>query len=221
MKGSAGFLELTNIQGVAHSAENLLDLVRSDKILLQQDHVDLLCQACDFTKEALVAISREFSDQSMEEHAGLLSEALRQAIELALAPPAENETTGDPDPEPLSFEMVITPEMKETFCREAEELLDKIEQGFLAWHESSRDPEIIGELFRNIHSLKGNCGFLGLADLETLAHRIETVLAGVKDGEELISDHPETILLQLVDVLREAVAEVAGGGAGAIADLRN
>ena len=132
MKGSAGFLELTNIQGVAHSAENLLDLVRSDKILLQQDHVDLLCQACDFTKEALVAISREFSDQSMEEHAGLLSEALRQAIELALAPPAENETPGDPDPEPLSFEMVITPEMKETFCREAEELLDKIEQGFLA-----------------------------------------------------------------------------------------
>ena len=220
MKGSAGFLELTNIQGVAHSAENLLDLVRSDKIILQQSHVDLLCQACDFTKEALVAISREFTDQSMEQQAGLLGEALRQAIELALAPPAEVETAGDPDPQPLSFEMVITPEMKETFCREAEELLDKIEQGFLAWHESSRDPEIIGELFRNIHSLKGNCGFLGLADLETLAHRIETVLAGVKEGEELLSDHPETILLQLVDVLREAVAEVAAGATGAIADLQ-
>jgi two-component system chemotaxis sensor kinase CheA len=226
MKGSAGFLELTNIQGVAHSAENLLDLVRSDKITLQQSHVDLLCQACDFTKEALEAISREFTDESMEEEARSLSESLRAAIERALNPSLEAADTGTPEqesqpqePEPITFEMVITPEMKETFCREAEELLDKIEQGFLAWPESRRDQEIIGELFRNIHSLKGNCGFLGLADLETLAHRIETVLAGVKDGEDLITDHPETVLLQLVDILREAVAAVAAGGEGRIADL--
>jgi two-component system chemotaxis sensor kinase CheA len=222
MKGSAGFLELTNIQGVAHSAENLLDLVRSDKITLIEEHVHLLCQACDFAKAALAAVGQEYSDKSMEEEARIISEALRETIERALAGPETAKPAEEENPavsEDLSFEMVITPEMKETFCKEAEELLEKIEQGFLAWQETREDAELIAELFRNIHSLKGNCGFLGYKDLETLSHRVETVLSGVKEGESLVGDKPEEVFLQVVDVLRESLASIIGGGEGAIPGL--
>ncbi len=231
MKGSAGFLELTNIQGVAHSAENLLDLVRSDRIALQQEHVHLLCQACDFAKAALEAVGQEYSDQGMAEEARVISEALRQAIERALAGsesgasgengPAESGggTADSPTAGAISFEMIITPEMQETFCKEAEELLEKIEQGFLVWEDVSSGPELLAELFRNIHSLKGNCGFLGFQDLETLSHRVETVLAGVKEGESLVGEKPEEVFLQIVDVLRAAIVSIIEGGKGNIPGL--
>ncbi|MDP3479177.1 MAG: chemotaxis protein CheA, partial [Desulfoprunum sp.] len=226
MKGSAGFLELTNIQGVAHSAENLLDLVRSDKISLQQEHVHLLCQACDFAKAALEEVGQEYTDQGMEDQARFISEALRESIERALAGPADavqatvEYVAVDTSPaEELSFEMIITPEMQDTFCKEAEELIEKIEQGFLSWEDVSNGPEMLAELFRNIHSLKGNCGFLGYKDLEILSHRVETVLAGVKEGESLVGEKPDEVFLQVVDVLREAIAAIVDGGKGDISGL--
>lgn len=225
MKGSAGFLELTNIQGVAHSAENLLDLVRSDKITLEQEHVNLLCQACDFAKAALEAVGQEYTDQGMEQEAKVISEKLREAIERALAGPGELVPKVDglieeePEGGEMSFEMIISPEMKETFCKEAEELIEKVEQGFLAWEDVSQGPEMLAELFRNMHSLKGNCGFLGYKDLEILSHRVETVLAGVKDGESLVGEKPEEVFLQIVDVLREAIASIIEGGSGNIPGL--
>lgn len=69
MIGSAGFLEFTHLHGVAHSAENLLDLARSGKIDLQPPHVDLLCQACDFAKAALSHVGQHYSDIGMESEA--------------------------------------------------------------------------------------------------------------------------------------------------------
>ena len=226
MKGSAGFLELTNIQGVAHSAENLLDLVRSDKIGLQDEHVHLLCQSCDFAKAALEEVGQEYTDQGMAAQARIISEALRGAIERALAGPGDAlqaavaPVAADiPPAEALSFEMIITPEMQDTFCKEAEELIEKIEQGFLAWEDVSNGSEMLAELFRNIHSLKGNCGFLGYNDLEILSHRVETVLAGVKEGESLVGEKPEGVFLQIVDVLRDAIAAIVDGGKGDITGL--
>jgi len=84
MKGSAGFLEFQHISSAAHSAESLLDLVRSRKITLQPEHVDLLCQACDFAKDALGYVGEQFSDAGMAEAATDLSARLKDASQRAL-----------------------------------------------------------------------------------------------------------------------------------------
>lgn len=231
MKGSAGFLEFTHIQGVAHSAENLLDLVRSGKIDLLPPHVDLLCQACDFAKAALSHVGQHYNDHGMEEDALKISGSLKKAVE----PKAfgdqkitdENEgqvsTTSDDtlcqvkgeDQE----EIVVTIEMRDAFTKEAEELLESIEHAFLHWNANKDDANAIADLFRNFHSLKGNSGFLGYGDIEVLAHRMETVLGGVKEGEKLIGERPDEVFLKLVDILRETVAKLSEEGNGKIEDL--
>jgi two-component system, chemotaxis family, sensor kinase CheA len=230
MKGSAGFLEFTHIQGVAHSAENLLDLVRSGKIDLLPPHVNLLCQACDFSKAALSHVGQHYNDQGMEEEARLIGTALKNAIETK--DEQQQNITGDDD-KPVSAtddsvlevsgderaEIIVTPEMCEAFTKEAEELLESIEHSFLNWNSNKNDSNAIAELFRNFHSLKGNSGFLGYADMETMAHRMETVLGGVKDGEKLVGNKPDEVFLKLVDVLRETVVNVSEGGNGVIEDL--
>ncbi len=243
MKGSAGFLDLVHLSGVAHAAESLLDLVRSGKIQMAASHVELLCQSCDFAKEALDLVESEYSDQATASIATDVTAKLKLAAEEALErikqdePSAENTPTetvaASPPPEnpkekviasptdstALSFELEITPEMVERFAQEADELLQNAEQGLLQWTESKPGPEIIAALFRDIHSFKGNCGFFGYYDLECLSHLMESVLDVVKSGKELSSQEPADILLACLDALRVAVTDVTEGGKGHIASL--
>lgn len=235
MKGSAGFLDLTNLSRVAHAAESLLDLIRAGKIMMDSSHVELLCQSCDFAKEALDLVEREYNDQGLEAVAEDMKNRLIQTTELALerirlgavasseGPPAARQGEAAPPNKKLAadsgFELEITPEMVERFAQEADELLQSAEQGLLQWTETKPGAEVVAALFRNIHSFKGNCGFFGYADLERLSHQMESVLDLVKSGKELADGNPAEILLDCLDSLRAAVADVTNGGSGIIATL--
>jgi two-component system chemotaxis sensor kinase CheA len=226
MKGSAGFLELNNIAGVAHAAESLLDLVRSGQISLASEHIDYLCQSCDFARVSLDCVEESYQDHGMEAQAELIRLALESAIENAQLQ-ARGEVTpaaaGDPGSTGLedlpSLEMLITPEMLERFCQEAEELLQNAEQDLLAFGEKQDDADALADLFRNMHSFKGNCGFFGFADMERLAHQMETVLEHLKDGHSLPDDNSADILLNVIDHLQTAVNDIGEGHNGRIPDL--
>ncbi len=225
MKGSAGFLEFNNITRAAHSAENLLDLIRSGGIKMQPSHVNLLCKACDFAKDALDWVSQNHTDTDMGAQADDITSTLQEAIDeaKALAQQATLEFREQaPDaaaPETDLLSDLITPEMLERFVQEAEELLLNSEQGFLSWSNNLEDTEILGELFRNIHSFKGNCGFFGYSALERLSHQMETVLDAAKSGKKLSQDNPAEILLELIDALKEGVSDISQGGKGAVSDI--
>jgi two-component system chemotaxis sensor kinase CheA len=224
MKGSAGFLELNHITRVAHAAESLLDLMRSGSIQLHPTHVNLLCETCDFAKEALEHVENSFNDHAMEESAEITAARLEQAISEANAS-AETASANDPTAAPqketdeengLDLQLSITPDMVERFVQEADELLQNAEQGLLTWEKNPDNSDIVAELFRNIHSFKGNCGFFGYADLERLSHQMETVLDVAKSGVDLLGENPTELLLQLVDVLREAITDISQGGIGQV-----
>jgi two-component system chemotaxis sensor kinase CheA len=228
MKGSAGFLELNNISRVAHAAESLLDLIRSGKIKMEPEHVTHLCKACDFSREAMDYVETDMTDENMaaaaDEMAEQLALAASTALELAAAEVTPRQAPVQEAAEsPLSPEddlaMLISPEMVERFVQEADELLQNVELGLLAWDNGTPDVESIGALFRNVHSFKGNCGFFGYQAMEKLSHQMETVLDGVKSGEEDASKESAEILLSALDCLRTAVADLSQGGSGDIEGL--
>lgn len=236
MKGSAGFLELNHIAHVAHAAESLLDLIRSGKIEMVAEHVQLLCQSCDFSREAMDVVEQELNDLAMEEAASHISELLSRAVEEALqrieghAPgqegPAETgaETGAEPgaggaDELDALMQMLVSPEMLERYVQEADELLQNVEQGLLAWGDDSLDADGIAEVFRNVHSFKGNSGFFSFRDMEKLSHQMETLLDVAKEGGAFQNGSPAEALLGCIDALRSAVADVSQGGKGIIEDL--
>ena len=239
MKGSAGFLELDNISRVAHHAESLLDLIRAGKVKMQPEHVSHLCKACDFSREAMETVEADLNDQAMAEAADEIAASLEQAASDALALAAAKPEAAKPEaakPEAaeeavsaqdssaaLSAEdelaMLIGPEMVEKFVQEADELLQNVEEGLLAWNEAPLDEEAIGSLFRNAHSFKGNCGFFGYRHMERLSHQIETVLDLVKGGGTLHGEAPADRMLECLDLLRSAVADISQGGSGEIDEL--
>lgn len=237
MKGSAGFLELTHIAHVAHAAESLLDLIRAGKIQMIPEHVQYLCQSCDFSREAMDYVEQELNDQGMEESANYISQLLAKAAQDALnsirfAEAGEAgqagdiiETNGAPQADEADemdelMKMLISPEMLERFVQEADELLQNAEQGLLAWSDDNLDAEGIAELYRNVHSFKGNSGFFSFSHMEKLTHQMETLLDVAKEGREFPNGSPAEALLGCLDALRGAVADVSQeGGKGIIEDL--
>lgn len=228
MKGSAGFLEFDHLTRVAHAAESLLDLIRNNEIELQPEHVTLFCAACDFSKDALDAVEANYSDDPMSGAADKISAQLEQAIhgptEQKPDPPGAAESAPGQEapaetlpakatvaPELILPEMEITEEMRISFVQESNDLLQYAEQGLLAWGEHPEDADSIGDIFRNIHSFKGNCGFFGFAHLEKLSHQMENVLDRVKSGSKLAVDNPTDQLLATLDLLQQGLNNIAEG----------
>ncbi len=227
MKGSAGFLEFDHLTRVAHAAESLLDLIRNNEMELIPEHVTLFCAACDFSKDALDAVETSFSDDAMSADADKISQDLHQAIEGPAAGIDETErvdadTLQPPvsdEPDLVFPEMEITEEMRNSFVQESNELLQNAEQGLLAWGEHPEDSDSIGDIFRNIHSFKGNCGFFGFGHLEKLSHQMENVLDRVKSGSRLAVDNPTEQLLASLDLLQQGLNHIADGKEDFIEDL--
>jgi two-component system chemotaxis sensor kinase CheA len=237
MKGSAGFLELNNIAHVAHAAESLLDLIRAGKIQMLPEHVQYLCQSCDFAREAMDHVEHALNDQDMEASATYISELLARAAEDALSAIRQQGAGAcaatvvacdeaaeavAPDNAELDelMQMLISPEMLERFVQEADELLQNVEQGLLAWSDDKLDAEGIAELYRNVHSFKGNSGFFSFRDMEKLTHQMESLLDVAKEGGDFPNGSPAEALLGCLDALRAAVADISQGGKGEIENVQ-
>jgi two-component system chemotaxis sensor kinase CheA len=116
--------------------------------------------------------------------------------------------------------MQLAPEMRHGFVLEATEQLDAAEQGLLlVLDENAEHSEPLKDAFRCIHSFKGNCGFMGLVQMEHLSHAMETLLDGLRSNEIKPDEENVGLLLHLLDVLREGVRDLEAGGVGTIDDL--
>ncbi len=235
MKGSSGFLEFDNMTRVAHAAESLLDLIRNGEITLIPNHVTLLCEACDFAKEALEIVVNDYNDESMGSQADIISKHLHDEIESAKdgeEPEAVAPDAVAPDAEPAPNQpetqatdtnefpaMEITDEMRQSFVQEGNELLQSTEQGLLNWGENITNQDSLGDIFRNIHSFKGNCGFFGYSQIEKLSHQMENVLDRAKSGSKLAIENPADQLLAALDILQKTVNNIADGKDDSIENL--
>ena len=130
-----------------------------------------------------------------------------------------------PPPESPAAElaaMQLAPEMRHGFVLEAVEQLDAAEAALLlVLDENAEHTEPLKDAFRAIHSFKGNCGFMGLVQMEHLSHTMETLLDALRNNEIQPSEQNVGKLLQLIDVLGGGVDDIEGGGIGKINDLES
>ena len=69
------------------------------------------------------------------------------------------------------------------FLIESQEGLDRMERCLTELEERPQDKELLGEIFRSVHTIKGTTGFLGFKRLEKLAHAGENLLGLLRDGK--------------------------------------
>ncbi len=90
------------------------------------------------------------------------------------------------------------------FREESEERLDRIVDTLLAVERGDGAQDAVDQLFRDVHSIKGAAGMLGLAAADAIAHAMEDVLARARADGRIAADTIEP-LLRASDALRRAV----------------
>ena len=98
------------------------------------------------------------------------------------------------------------------FLIESHEHLARFEVDLVALERSPTDSELLASAYRALHTIKGNCGFLGLPRLEKVMHASETLLSRLRDGETRFTADIATLLLRAVDAIRTQLDTIEQDG---------
>ncbi|MBF0303048.1 MAG: chemotaxis protein CheA, partial [Desulfamplus sp.] len=94
------------------------------------------------------------------------------------------------------------------FVSEAEDNLDTIEVELMELEHDPLNHEIINNIFRPFHTIKGVSGFLDLKKINKLSHSTENFLDCVRNGDFIINDIATDAILNSVDLLKKLFANV-------------
>lgn len=106
-------------------------------------------------------------------------------------------------------------EMKEIlndFLTESTEMIDVLDQRFLALEADPNNADLLNEIFRAMHSMKGGAGFLGFTHLVDVTHRGESILNKMRQGEMAVIPSIINVILEAVDVVKALMHDIRATG---------
>ncbi|RZU43365.1 chemotaxis protein CheA [Edaphobacter modestus] len=105
-------------------------------------------------------------------------------------------------------------DLTQEFIAESQDGLDRMERCLTELETRPQDSQqLVGEIFRAVHTIKGTTGFLGFNRLEKLAHAGEYLLGSLREGRLAVTEELISGLLRLLDGLRAILTliEETGG----------
>ena len=93
------------------------------------------------------------------------------------------------------------------FLTETNESLERVDAELVRFEREPNNTNILGNIFRLVHTIKGTCGFLGLPRLEALAHAAETLMGKFRDGMPVTAD-AVTLILTTIDRIKLILDEI-------------
>ena len=70
---------------------------------------------------------------------------------------------------------------RQAFKEEAYELLSELEESLLELERTPHDAELVGRVFRAMHTIKGSGAMFGFDEIAAFTHEVETVFDKVRD----------------------------------------
>jgi len=92
-------------------------------------------------------------------------------------------------------------ELLSDFLMEAGEMLSDVDSKLMDLEKRPNDSNLLNEIFRGFHTIKGGAGFLNATELVTLCHLTENLFDKLRNRELTLS-------AELMDVIFAATAEV-------------
>ena len=102
----------------------------------------------------------------------------------------------------------ITEDMQEIldeFIQEAEEILENLDQELIELENDPTNKELLNQIFRGMHTLKGGAGFLGLESIINLAHIIESIFDKLRNDEMQLDSNKMDTILEGIDIIKNAI----------------
>jgi two-component system chemotaxis sensor kinase CheA len=91
---------------------------------------------------------------------------------------------------------------------ESHENLSRLDQDLVELEKHPQDADLLGSIFRTIHTIKGACGFLSFSTLEGITHKAESLLSQLRDGKRKLTPSLVSLILETVDATRKVLASI-------------
>jgi two-component system, chemotaxis family, sensor kinase CheA len=98
------------------------------------------------------------------------------------------------------------------FLTETAESLLTVDNEIVTFERDPSNREVLNNIFRLVHTIKGTCGFLNLPRLERLAHAAETVLGKVRDGQVEVTPAMVGETLAAIDAIKAILGVLGATG---------
>jgi two-component system chemotaxis sensor kinase CheA len=107
------------------------------------------------------------------------------------------------------------------FLIETAESLDHVDAQLVRFEREPNNGQVLSNIFRLVHTIKGTCGFLGLPRLEALTHAAETLMGKFRDGTAVTGEAVSLILTAIdrIKIILNGLEKLQREPAGDDSDL--
>lgn len=226
LKGASGFLGLDIMNALTHRAENVLDELRKGTIQVTTNIMDVILEATDALR--LIIDNLETTNSEGDVDTSSLNKALDSLMDGGEGEEEDNpsdaslnideeghQIIGDvegwiqerPAVDPYTLVTFGEDHLRD-FVEEAKENCTSLSEDLLVLEKEPENMDLVNEMFRLFHNLKGNSGIVGYQELNSLTHEAETLLNDVRKGDFEVTTALVDLLLLSVDVLDALIARI-------------
>ena len=105
------------------------------------------------------------------------------------------------------------------FLDETDDNVQRLDDYLLALEKNMVDMDVINEIFRAAHTLKGMAGTMGFTNMMGLTHAMEDRLDAARKGTRPLTEADMNLLFKGLDTLQEMADTIRGGGNDAHIDV--
>jgi two-component system chemotaxis sensor kinase CheA len=104
----------------------------------------------------------------------------------------------------------MTPILQQ-FMTESRDFLQSIGENLLKLEKAPQDADLMSDLFRSVHTLKGNSGLFDFPEMSRVLHAAEDLMSVVRDGQLSFDRRLADRLLEAMDFVSLLLDELQGG----------
>lgn len=212
IKGNSAFFGFNKIKSLSHTLESVLDEIRKDQLAAGSDIADLLLNGTDLLKQMVQELADAVSGNPKPpvklQNSDIDVTPVINAIAQVSRVSGQSKNTETAVGTGLGKDELVTEDMLIQFVLESRDSIDEAEQAALDLEKDPVNKEPIEKIFRVIHTIKGNAGFMGSTQVEDFCINLEAVLESLRSGERAISSSIIATMLRTFDSLRHVLGRL-------------
>lgn len=109
-------------------------------------------------------------------------------------------------------------ELLQDFLLEASELLSDVDNKLVELEKTPEDKNLLNDIFRSFHTIKGGAGFLNITEMVTVCHRTENLFDKLRNSEISLSTELMDVILAATGVVRDMFSALSRGAMPEVTD---
>lgn len=188
LKGSASFLNFSNVKEVTHVAENLLDKFKKKEISPGKKEIDVIYETFTVLEKLINSISKTGTDNNLIKESNLIKEKIQLIIN------KNNNKLEDND--------------FNKYFDQSFNLLLKIKKILKILSDSDFDRKSVFDILSNTYTLRMSLKILGYTELWKLTSEITNLLNSILSEDVVFNNEINSVLGEMYEIIRKGLRSV-------------